>query len=89
MAGAIGCLFAADHDRQCNQHQHHHSGRQPLPQLVVITPGGGGQLGLVNAALAGLPAEANHHPQQGINQHHRQDGMEQEQPIERLHRQRR
>jgi hypothetical protein len=56
-----------------------------LAQVSVVAAGGGGQLGFVDPALPDLYPEPRHHADQGIDEHHRQGGVQDPEPVDRLH----
>ena len=82
-------LAGRDHHRFSNQNHTHHSSGEPLPEVGVITANGGRQLAVQNTPVPGLLGQAQHHPQQGVDNHDRKRGMDQPQPVNGLHRQRR
>ena len=82
-------LAGRDHHRFSNQNHTHHSSGEPLPEVGVITANSGRQLAVQNTPVPGLLGQAQHHPQQGVDNHDRKRGMDQPQPVNGLHRQRR
>ena len=73
-----------DHHGQREEHDGHHSRRQPAAQIGVVPPHGGRQFGFIDAAIAGLQGQAQHHAEQGIHHRHRQYGVEQPKPVDGL-----
>ena len=80
-------LAGRDHHRFSNQNHTHHSSGEPLPEVGVITADGGRQLAVQNTPVPGLPSQAQHHPQQGVDNHDRKRGMDQPKPVNGSHRQ--